>query len=254
MNEQTNIAKTDSGIEYVGGGNVSVAVRDPNEVKIEIAFKKMGHDILLGTLVIGEKYLELCKFIRLNQLAPKQVTAWLLDLGFHKSRAAEINRVAQSSDDIFSAYEARTIGWRGALKMSRGLLKEVSSVSPQAGLIFDVSGIASEVDAELIAEEERIKNCEAEDAKQIAGKTPAEIEAMRDAERDAARFAGMNRAAVALLRRAVVAYERKKIKVPFRWSLGVGLELVLQKTGDSAKISPRRKSVPVSVLADSGEK
>lgn len=90
------------------------------------------HEIISGTAKVGQYYLALCKFIREQALMPKQVTAWLSEQGFHKARISEINKVANSADDVWNEYAASTIGFRKTLELTRGnvvdVVAEVSEV------------------------------------------------------------------------------------------------------------------------------
>lgn len=83
------------------------------------------HDIIAGTAKVGQYFLALCKYIREQQLMPKQVSAWLGEQGFHKARISEINKVANAADDVWSEYAASTIGFRKTLELTRGNVVDV---------------------------------------------------------------------------------------------------------------------------------
>lgn len=66
-----------------------------------------------------EKYITLCEHIRVSQFMPKTIAAELTPLGFPPSRISEIQRVALVSDEVWSQYKSRAIGFRVALQMAR---------------------------------------------------------------------------------------------------------------------------------------
>lgn len=72
-----------------------------------------------ATIATGLLWLELCKYIRANALAPKVVSRELGALGFHKTRISEVNRVANAADEVWNEYEARGLGFRHALELVR---------------------------------------------------------------------------------------------------------------------------------------
>lgn len=141
--------------------------------KEEIEFKNLAQEIVDDTLKVGQKWFNLCKYIRGHKIDPKQTTKWLLDLGFHKSKASEVNRVAQSSDEVFSQYEARLIGWRGVLQLSRGNiaeLKQADAVTSDA----ELAEALNEVEAELeLAEKEASAETELSDEEKAEAKKSA---------------------------------------------------------------------------------
>ena len=64
-------------------------------------------------------YIDLCRFVRQQQLDVKRATAVLLRAGYHKATASEVNKVAAASDEVWSQYESRAIGFKLALKKAR---------------------------------------------------------------------------------------------------------------------------------------
>jgi len=72
-----------------------------------------------AVITVGQKYVELCKWIRQKQIAPKMVTNLLIGLGFAKSRVSEINRIAQCADELWKEYEAGLIGRNRILELAR---------------------------------------------------------------------------------------------------------------------------------------
>lgn len=127
------------------------SVAGPVEVvtKQEMEFKRLAQEIVEGTVSLGGRYLALCDFIRANQVSPKDSTKWLLDLGFHKAKASEINRVAQAPDEVYSQLQARTLGWRGVLQLARGNvteMKQAASVGGDPAMIETLTAIEAELE------------------------------------------------------------------------------------------------------------
>lgn len=86
---------------------------------------QLGTDVITTTIEVGNKYLALAKYIRTEKLPPKQVREVLSHLGFHKVRISEINAVANVPDDMWKEIEARTLSFRKALDVSRGVVREL---------------------------------------------------------------------------------------------------------------------------------
>jgi hypothetical protein len=101
--------------------------------EVETQFKEIAGRIAADTIALGERWLRLCIFIRKEQVTKRDATKWLLELGFHKGAASQVCKVAMCANAIFSKYEARLIGWRGALQLSRGNLDEVK----RAMVVYD---------------------------------------------------------------------------------------------------------------------
>lgn len=80
---------------------------------------KIGVEIIQSTGQLAGKYLELCLYIRRNKVGPKLVSQEMTKLGFKRSRVSEVNRVANSSDKLFSEYQAKLIGFDKCLEMAR---------------------------------------------------------------------------------------------------------------------------------------
>lgn len=208
------------------GGQVVVHAENGNVVvqtKNEIEFKRIAQEIVEDTLKVGEKYLRLCLFIRQHQITPKDSTKWLLDLGFHKAKASEINRVAQTSNELFEKYQARLIGWRDALQLSRGGIEEMK----RAKVATEEPGIIEalkEAEAELVRDEER------EQAAAASGteKTDEEKKAAKRAERVKA----WHRGAVTVLQKSEFIEADN-----FEWNIGNGYKLILKKTKKDKKLA-----------------
>lgn len=182
------------------------AAEDKNvAVGHEIKFKSLAVEIITATMEVGKKYLNLCTYIRTEKIAPKQATTWLLDLGFAKSRASEINRVAQASDEVFSQLQARALGWKGALELARG------GEELKQALIADREAIdvVSEVMTEAIRDEESA----------AGAKKPTKAELLKEYR------AALDRHATAILK--LVAGRKGKGVRAEKWDLGSGWKLCL---------------------------
>lgn len=189
--------------------------KDANAVVVtrqEIRFKELAFEIVKSTLETAGKYLTLCEFIRTEKIEKKCTTKWLIDLGFHKSKASEICKVAALPDKDFSLLRCHEIGWRGALQLGRGNAKEIaehSEVPPE------LKQIALEVDAELAKTEAEASSDTAADA--------AMSDEEKIAKKKAASLEAMNRAAVQILSRAP-GQPKKKLR---KWNIGNGFKLEL---------------------------
>jgi len=69
---------------------------------------------------VGQKYVAMCEWIRTKQIDPKTVTRVLLEQGFPKTRASEVNRIAQVSDELWDKYKAGEVGRMRILELARG--------------------------------------------------------------------------------------------------------------------------------------
>lgn len=96
-----------------------VEVQKSLEVAHATMVNKLGVDIIRKTGEVAGLYLGLCQYIRQNKVAPKLVSFELTKLGFKRSRVSEINRVSQASDKLFTAYQAKAIGFDKCLEMAR---------------------------------------------------------------------------------------------------------------------------------------
>lgn len=120
-----------------GGGAAKVAKEQKGAVTVQTSkevaaeekqkghIRKLGEEIVKLTVKAGEKYFDLCSYIRKEQVAPKLVSAELKELGFHKVRISEINKVAQCSDELWNQFAARTLGFKGVLSLERGTVQNM---------------------------------------------------------------------------------------------------------------------------------
>jgi len=96
-----------------------VTAQTADEVKQAAMVQGLAIDIIRATGELAGKYLRLCLYIRQEKVSPKLVSYELKTLGFKKSRISEVNRVAHSSDKLFSDYQAKLIGFDRCLELSR---------------------------------------------------------------------------------------------------------------------------------------
>lgn len=111
----------------------------------------LGQAIVSTVGELGQKYLDLCSYIRSHKVAPKLVSIELSRLGFKRSRVSEINRVAQAADDVWDQFQARHIGFKDTLELARAGAAGVET-TPAAKLLVDAGAAGQEdVDAEARA-------------------------------------------------------------------------------------------------------
>ena len=94
----------------------------------EVEILRLGSEIVSATVKLGDKYLALCVYVRTNQIHPRIVARTLGLVGFNRNVASEINRVANSSDEMWEDYHARRIGFRKTLLLTRGTVSAMESV------------------------------------------------------------------------------------------------------------------------------
>jgi hypothetical protein len=92
------------------------ALVDPTHIRLA----EIADEMLTIRAQFGEKYLELCKWVRTKALGPAVVREVLAAKGFAKSRISEINRISQCPDEMWKEFEARRIGRETVLLLERG--------------------------------------------------------------------------------------------------------------------------------------
>jgi len=113
--------------------------------------QRLGRQVVDAVVKAGTETLLLCKYIRDNAVSPKLVSHELRQLGFSKSWASKVNRVAQCSNEDWSAFEARTMTFKDILALREGGDAVISSLAAEMGT--DVVDIKAQV-AELETEDE----------------------------------------------------------------------------------------------------
>jgi len=89
--------------------------------------------IIDKTVEAGRLYLDLCLYIRKNEVSPKLVSREMGDMGFNRQVISRVNKVANASDELWNEFAARTIGFNKVLELSRstsamnGLAKDTDS-------------------------------------------------------------------------------------------------------------------------------
>jgi len=99
--------------------------------------RALAVEIIRATVAVGERYLDLCRYIRKQKVDPVTVRAELSKCGFAKQRITEINRVSQVPDNVWSEYEAKALSFRGALELARGNVEHLKLSEPS----IDVSSV-----------------------------------------------------------------------------------------------------------------
>lgn len=95
--------------------------------------QEMGEQVIRQTAQVGMVYLEICRYIRKNQIAPKLVSFALSQKGFHRVRISEINRVANAAEATWNEYEAKTIGFGKVLELQRAsVVKAIADLSGES--------------------------------------------------------------------------------------------------------------------------
>lgn len=171
----------------------------------EQEFKTIAVAIIADTARVGQKYYDLCIYARRNELTPVQMRQWLTELHFHKGRTSEIIKVACASEEVFSQWAAKLIGFHGVLALARGVVKEVKRLDVPADEAELIESTAKEFD----------KHPEEKPKARVKG---------QGSKRQ------FEKAAVKLLALAVKVKSRGKV-----WDIGTGYVLTLEKT--SAKSS-----------------
>lgn len=208
-------------VEYGKPAAVSVITdKSSSEVEVvtrqEIEVKRMVGDIISATVAVGEKYLTLAKYIRENQVTKANATRWMIDMGMHKSKASEVCRVSMADNKSWSEFEAKSMGWRGILQITRGNLDEMKRVNPA----IVPPELVKEVTAELVKDEEA---SQAEENK-YANMSEEEIAKAKAEDKRAAWKERMERAAVSILTCAELTAAKAR-----KWSIANGYVLKLEK-------------------------
>jgi len=117
------------------------------ELQHSVHLKKYGQDIIQATVIAGEKYLTICKYIRENMVAPKLVSFELSAIGMHRAVISKINRVSNLPDDQWNQFAARTIGFNKVIELNSATTTEALANSSGQS-VTDVKAIIAEMDEE----------------------------------------------------------------------------------------------------------
>jgi hypothetical protein len=141
-------------------GPLTLATVSPEELKHQqqvMQIRTLAAEIVSAYLQTGEKWYDLCVYIRKEQIAPKVIRSELKAVGFHKVQISKLISVAHAPDDIWNKYEARTLGFKKVLALSRGAVEELKqidrrSVDESAELLAE--HMEDEAKKEAVAREE----------------------------------------------------------------------------------------------------
>lgn len=104
--------------------------------------------IIDKTVEAGRLYLDLCLYIRKNMVAPKIVSREMQAMGFNRQVVSRVNKVANASDELFSEFQARTIGFNKVLELSRGGVVAGSLAAEMGEDVTDVKAQIEEMESE----------------------------------------------------------------------------------------------------------
>jgi len=150
---------------------------------------ELGKQIIQAIGAVSEKYHALIVYVRTNKVAPKLVTYEMTKLGFARSRIAEVKRVAFASNETYSAYESKLIGFSKALELARTSDGGKEAELTEAGRLLTAGGSLSDSDAE-----EAISDAESSAKQSGKGKSKKKSVTARlnSMFRDLALFASIN--------------------------------------------------------------
>jgi len=119
---------------------------DKLTVQHTAGLNKLADEFIAGMVESGKTLLKMCLFIRENMVAPKLASFILTERGLSRSMVSKINKVANSSDEVFSKFEAQTLGFKKVLELSRG---EVPGTLAKAmgTTVIDVKAQVEELEA-----------------------------------------------------------------------------------------------------------
>jgi len=103
--------------------------------------------IIDKTVETGRLYLDLCLYIRKNQVAPKLVSFEMTEMGFNRQVVSRVNKVAGASNELFSQFEARTIGFNKVLELSRAPAAIEGIAADSGEDVIDVKAQVEELEA-----------------------------------------------------------------------------------------------------------
>jgi len=134
------------------------------------ALQAFGKRIIEKVVETGAVYLELCEYIRTNQVPPKLVSFELTALGMNRQQVSRINTVANASDEVYSQFSARTLGFNKVLDLA---VAEKGTPELVVGALAKSMG-QSVIDVKAIIEEHEDEESE---APQLIPPTPEQKEA-----------------------------------------------------------------------------
>jgi len=135
-----NTEKKTAGAEVLPTAKQAISKLDELHAK---AIRGCCQKIIDKIVETGRVYLDLCLYIRSNTVEPKLVSTEMAAMGFNRQVISRVNKVANASDELFSQFEARTIGFNKVLELSRGGAV-VSSLAAESG--EDVIDVAAQIE------------------------------------------------------------------------------------------------------------
>lgn len=116
MSDKLNVMDAVDSVEW------GAFVKSLTEADLALArgIRDIAQDIVKLTARAGEKYYELCVYIREQKAQDKLVRCVLDSMGFHKAKVSEIIRVASVPEEMWNEFAARTIGFNSVLRLVRG--------------------------------------------------------------------------------------------------------------------------------------
>lgn len=138
-------------------GQAANAVEQTHAIKLQ----ELGRKIIDTLVRSGTETMALCAYIRANSVSPKLVSAELCGLGFSRSWASKVNKVAQCADEVWDAFQARTFTFKDVLQLGQG--QAVESLAAEMGAdVVDVKAQVEELEKEEEESPELIEETESE--------------------------------------------------------------------------------------------
>lgn len=114
----------------------------PKEAAQMDKIREFGEKLIGQASEQAKTYLDLCLYIRKEQVDKKLVAHTLSAQGFHKVRISEINRVATAPEEYFNQYAAKALGFKRVLQLVRGE-GDKATATPAAKMLGITDGKAA---------------------------------------------------------------------------------------------------------------
>jgi len=148
---------------------------DKLTVQHTAGLNKLADEFITGIVESGKTLLRMCLYIRENMVAPKLASYILTERGLSRSMVSKINKVANSSDEVFSKFQAQTLGFKKVLELSRGEVPGALAKSMGTSVI-DVKAQVEELEASEAEEEKSANEKSAPTAEEMADKYSRSLE------------------------------------------------------------------------------
>lgn len=140
----------------------------PDDIAKAMRMVDAGREVLHACVAVGEKYLNLCRVIRTEEIAPRIASKYLMGLGFTKETVSKINRVAQTPNELWSEFEARRLGFNKVLELARAPVQEaIAEASGQNVIDVKAEVEAMEGEPEAGASSEDVDSVQAAHQKRL---------------------------------------------------------------------------------------